>query len=179
MESEKRYKYYAAHVRTKSEEAFRDSFYGKNPDSGLNIYFPRRELRERKAGRVYLKLHPVFSGYVFFEIGGDDNIINHKAAIQEIKGFYKFLHSNSSIAEITGRDLEIILHFIKLKDSVAGVSKVKFDENDRIVVIDGVLKGLEGSIVKVDRRKERAKIRLNLYEDSFLIDLSFQALKTY
>jgi transcriptional antiterminator NusG len=172
-------KYYAAHVRMKSEEAFMSSFYRKYPDAGLNIYFPQRELRERKVGRMYLKLHPVFGGYVFFEISGDDNIINYKEQIGSIKGFYRFLHSNACIAEITGRDLEIILHFIKLKGSIAGVSKVKFDEDDRIVVIDGVLKGLEGNIVKVDRRKGRAKIRLNLYEDSFLIDLSFQAIEAH
>ena len=172
-------KYYAAHVRMRSEEAFINTFYRLYPDAGLNIYFPRRRLRERKAGREIFKQHPVFAGYVFFETGGDDDIVNYTAQIKSVKGFYRFLHSNACIAEITGRDLEIVLRFIKLKNSVAGVSKVKFDENDKIVVIDGVLKGLEGNIVKVDRRKGRAKIRLNLYGDAFLIDLSFQAVRAY
>jgi transcriptional antiterminator NusG len=59
------------------------------------------------------------------------------------------------------------------------VSKVRFDEKNRIVVIDGVMKGLEGNIVKVDRRKGRAKIRLDIYDNSFLIDLSFEAIEAH
>ena len=172
-------KYYAAHVRIRSEEAFIYSFYRQYPNTDLNIYFAQRELRERKAGKMCLKLHPVFAGYIFFEIDRDDDIVNYTAQIKSVKGFYRFLHSNACITEITGRDLEIILHFIKLKNSIAGVSTVKFDENDKIIVISGVLKGLEGNIVTVDKRKGRAKIRLNLYEDAFLIDLSFQAIQAH
>ena len=56
-------------------------------------------------------------------------------------------------------------------------SKVIFDENKRIRVIHGALKGLEGKIVKVDRRKQRAKVALTLYEDSFLIDFGFDLLE--
>jgi transcription termination/antitermination protein NusG len=43
-------------------------------------------------------------------------------------------------------------------------------------VINGPLKGLEGKIVKVDKRKGRAKVKLDLYDESFLVDLSFELL---
>jgi transcriptional antiterminator NusG len=36
---------------------------------------------------------------------------------------------------------------------------------------------MEGRVVKVDRRKGRARIRLELYEDSFMIDFGFDALE--
>jgi transcriptional antiterminator NusG len=36
---------------------------------------------------------------------------------------------------------------------------------------------MEGLIVKVDRRKGRARVRLELYENSFLIDFGFDALE--
>jgi transcriptional antiterminator NusG len=75
------------------------------------------------------------------------------------------------------RDLEIVLHFIKRVGPVAGKSKVYFDENARIVVTDGPLMGLEGKIIKVDKRKERAKIKLDLYDDSFCIDLAFEIIE--
>ncbi|MCL2557796.1 MAG: antitermination protein NusG, partial [Treponema sp.] len=38
------------------------------------------------------------------------------------------------------------------------------------------LKGLEGRIIKVDKRKKRAKIRLDLYDESFAIDLAFEII---
>jgi transcriptional antiterminator NusG len=39
------------------------------------------------------------------------------------------------------------------------------------------MKGLEGQVVKVDRRKKRAKIKLELYDDSFLVDFGFEFLQ--
>jgi transcriptional antiterminator NusG len=53
---------------------------------------------------------------------------------------------------------------------------VYFNDNSRIVVIEGPLMGLEGRIVKVDRRKGRAKVSLDLYNDSFTIDLAFEVI---
>ncbi|MFW5689149.1 MAG: KOW motif-containing protein, partial [Spirochaetota bacterium] len=45
-----------------------------------------------------------------------------------------------------------------------------------IEVKEGPLAGLEGRIVKVDRRKQRAKVRLDLYQESFLVDFGFELL---
>ena len=39
------------------------------------------------------------------------------------------------------------------------------------------MKGLEGRIIKVDKRKRRAKISLSLYEESFTIDFGFEILE--
>ena len=39
------------------------------------------------------------------------------------------------------------------------------------------MKGLEGRIIKVDRRKKRAKIKLSLYEESFRVDFGFEILE--
>jgi transcriptional antiterminator NusG len=44
--------------------------------------------------------------------------------------------------------------------------------------VEGPLMGLEGRIIKVDRRKGRAKINLDLYNDSFTIDLAFEVIGT-
>ena len=59
---------------------------------------------------------------------------------------------------------------------VADISKVSFDADQRIVVLEGPLKGLEGLIVKVDMRKRRAKVRLDMCENSFLVDMGFEIL---
>jgi transcriptional antiterminator NusG len=72
--------------------------------------------------------------------------------------------------------LELVLHFIRKVGPLAGKSLVTFDENSKIIVIEGPLAGLEGKIVKVDRRKGRAKIKLDIYGDSFTIDFAFEAL---
>ncbi len=70
------------------------------------------------------------------------------------------------------------MHFLSFGEVVER-SKVCFDENQRIRVLSGPLKDLEGRIVKVNRRKGRAKIKLELYNVNFLIDFGFDVLEAY
>ena len=55
-----------------------------------------------------------------------------------------------------------------------GAFMVHFDENERIVVDEEPLKGLKGSIIKVDRRKQRAKIQLDFHGSTYTLDLGFK-----
>ena len=149
-------------------------FKAQNPDANLPIYFPQRCLDIRRGGRIVPSRLPVFPGYIFLELREGENILDYQWAFRRTEGFYRFLRSNQDIAPLQNRDLELVLHFIRYP--VAGKSKVYFNENSRIVVISGPLSGLEGRIVKVDKRKERAKINLDLYGDSFFIDMAFEVL---
>ena len=166
--------YYAMQVKTQGEEKFIRRFKAQNPEISLPLYFPQRCLDIRKGGKLTPSRLPVFPGYVFLELGENDNILEHQWAFRRTDGFYRFLRSNQDIAPLQNRDLEIVLHFIRYP--LAGKSKVYFNENSRIVVLSGPLSGLEGKIIKVDKRKERAKIKLDLYGDSFSIDMAFEVL---
>ena len=163
-------------VKTGGEEKFIRMFRGQNPDISLPLYFPQRCLDIRRGGRIKPSRLAVFPGYVFLEMSEDDDILGYQWAFRRTKGFYRFLRSNQDIAPLQNRDLELVLHFIKNVGPLAGVSKVFFNENSHIVVIAGPLSGLEGRIVKVDKRKGRAKIKLDLYGDSFCIDMAFEVL---
>ena len=168
--------YYAMQVKTRGEEKFMRLFRGRNPDLSLSMHFPQRSLDLRRGGRIIPSKLPVFPGYVFLELDSDENIYNYQWAFRKTEGFYRFLRSNQDIAPLQNRDLELVLHFIKEVGSLAGISKVYLDENSRIVVISGPLSGLEGRIIKADKRKGRAKVKLDLYGDSFCIDLAFEVL---
>ena len=94
----------------------------------------------------------VFPGYIFVEASGDEEILACQWEFRRTEGFYRFLRSNQEITPLADRDLELVLHFIKNPGAVAGSSKVYFDENSRIIVVEGPLMGLEGRIIKVDKR---------------------------
>jgi transcriptional antiterminator NusG len=166
--------YYAMQVKTRGEEKFMRRFSAQNAGISLPMYFPQRCLDIRKGGRTIPSRLPVFPGYVFLALREDENILDYQWAFRKTDGFYRFLRSNQDIAPLQNRDLELVLHFIRYP--LAGKSKVYFNENSRIVVITGPLSGLEGRIVKVDKRKERAKVKLDLYGDSFCIDMAFEVL---
>ena len=168
--------YYALQVKTRGEEKFIRLFRAQNPEIKAPLHFPQRCLDLRRRGKLTPSRFPIFPGYVFLEMDEDDNILEYQWAFRRTDGFYRFLKSNQDIVPLQNRDLELVLHFIKTVGPLAGKSKVTFDDNSRIVVISGPLSGLEGKIVKADKRKGRAKVKLDLYGDSFCIDFAFEVL---
>ena len=167
--------YYALQVKTGGEEKFMRLFRAQNPEITLSLHFPQRYLDIRRGGRIMPSYLAIFPGYIFIELEEEDDILRYLPAFRRTKGFYRFLRSNDDVVPLRRRDLELVLHFIKI-GPVAGKSKVYFNDNSRIVVISGPLYGLEGRIVKADKRKGRARIKLDLYDDSFSIDLAFEVL---
>jgi transcriptional antiterminator NusG len=167
--------YYAIQVKTRGEGKFIRLFNALNPQSRLFLHFPMRRIDIRRKGKVRQTTVSVFPGYIFIEAEMED-IIEYQWAFRRTEGFYRFLRSNQNIVPLSDRDLELVLHFIKKVGPVAELSKVYFNEDSRIVVVDGPLMGLEGRIIKVDKRKKRAKVQLSLYEDSFSIDLAFEVM---
>ncbi|MDR2313500.1 MAG: antiterminator LoaP [Spirochaetaceae bacterium] len=170
-------KYFAAQVKTRKEEKYIKLFRALHPRCTINIYFPKRKLNVRRRGAMVPTTLAVFPGYIFLEIDEEDSILRYHWLFRKTDGFYRFLKSNQNIRPLENRDLETVLHFIKKTGPLAGISRVYFDEKSRIVVVDGPLVGLEGDIIKVDKRKGRAKIKLDLYDDSFTIDLGFEMIE--
>jgi transcriptional antiterminator NusG len=138
------------------------------------LFFPKRQLTIRRRGRPVQELKPLFSGYVFIEAEKIDTELYK--IIKQTPDFFRFLKSNQNITPLSDRDLAIIKHFVSFGE-VANASKVYFNESDRIVVAEGPLKGLEGYIVKVDKRKQRAKIQVNFSDNSFFLDLAFEVIE--
>ncbi|MDR2535014.1 MAG: antiterminator LoaP [Treponema sp.] len=169
--------YYALQVKTKSEEKYIKLFRALHPEITVPIYFPQRALVIRRRGAVVNSKSAIFPGYIFVELEETEDICRCQWVFRKTPGFFRFLRSNQNICPLTDRDLELVLHFIKKAGPIAGKSQVYFDENSRIVVKEGPLMGLEGKIIKVDKRKGRVKIKLDIYDDSFAIDLAFEVIE--
>lgn len=167
-------KYYAIHVLTD----FEDEYVKRLTPllGGRKVFAPKRMLTIRRRGVNKRETAPVFPGYVFME--SEDLLANLDIywAARSTTGFIRFLRDNASPLPLSDQDCQLLLHFMSFGE-YADTSKVKFDENDRIVVLEGPLKGLEGMIVKVNRRKGRAKVSLDICQTGFLIDLGFQAVE--
>jgi transcriptional antiterminator NusG len=169
--------YYAIQVKTRAEEKYIGLYKALYPRRPLEIYFPKRQINIRRKGVMVPGTPAIFPGYIFIEIDNEDDIRKYHWEFRRTDGFFRFLKSNQNVCPLQDKDLEIALHFIKKVGPIAGKSKVYFDENSRIVVADGPLMGLEGKIIKVDKRKGRAKIKLDIYDDSFSIDLAFEVIE--
>lgn len=173
--------YFALQVKTRSEDKYlklaRDLLESRELLSRGEVRFlwPRRRLTVRKKGKDHETLAPIFPGYLFLETETVTSEVYW--TLKRINGFFRFLKDNHHIEPLEGKDRELLLHFLGFGE-VVEKSEVYYDINNRIRVVEGPMKGFEGKIVKVDKRKGRARVRLNLYEDSFLIDFGFSLIES-
>jgi len=167
-------RFFAVQVLTGHEGKFVDAARRLIAPEKGRVFWPRRSLRIRKAGKWRDSLAPVFAGYVFFQLDAIEPELYR--GLKEESRFVRFLPSNDRVRPLDGNDLEILSHFISFGE-ILDRSRVLFDEDNRIRVISGPLKGLEGRITKVDRRKRRARVRLSMYESSFEIDFGFDHIE--
>jgi transcriptional antiterminator NusG len=139
------------------------------------LFWPRRSLRIRRQGEWRDSIASIFPGYLFLqaeELPGE-----LYWSLRGLPGFLRFLRDNRHIEPLGPRDRELLQHFLSFGE-VLDRSTVSFEQDRRIRVISGPLKTLEGRIVRVDRRKGRARVRLELYDDAFLIDFGFDAIES-
>lgn len=138
------------------------------------LLWPRRSLSIRHRGRTEQSLAPIFPGYVFYE--AEEIHPEVYWVLKQLNGFIRFLKTASTIEPLRGDERSLLLHFLSFGE-IVDKSLVYFDESSRIRVVSGPMKGLEGRVVKVDKRKKRAKVHLSMYEERFLVDFGFELLE--
>jgi transcriptional antiterminator NusG len=166
--------YFVIQVRARQEKKYLARARELESENEVRFFWPRRELRIRKAGEWRDIVSSIFPGYLFLETDEVTPLL--QKFLKTVPNFIRFLKSNQNISPLSGRDLDLIRHFI-LSEEIVKKSLVFFTPEQRVRVISGPLKGLEGMIVKVDKRKKRIKVKLALYEDSFSIDFGYESLE--
>ncbi len=167
-------KYYVVQVETRNEHKFVRIASQRVGEEVRRVLWPRRRLNIRRGGKTREELAAIFPGYVFIE--SEELTAQDYWAIRRVPGFFRFLKSNHNVQPLSEQDQRLLVHFLSFGE-IVDKSKVAFDENQRIEVLEGPLKGLEGRIVKVDKRKGRAKVKLDMYDESFLVDFGFQSMQ--
>ena len=165
--------YYCVMVMTGQEEEFKKEVGERMQALGeeVSLWFFMRRMRTR-AGKVYDE--PLFRGYVF--LGVRELTREIITEVRASVGCIHFLNSNRDIRPLMNRDRDYVQQFISFGE-VQGFSRATFNENSRIVVVDGPLKGFAGKIIRVNRRNQRATVRLDMFNSSITFDLMYDLIK--
>ncbi|HBB43179.1 MAG TPA: transcriptional antiterminator NusG [Treponema sp.] len=165
--------YYCMMVKTGGEEVYKKEaekvLAETNPGSA--VYFFKKIMRTKK-GQNYEQA--LFPGYVFLQIPSLKPEVT--APLRKCPGFYHFLRSNSDITPLCGKDLDYIKNLLGFGE-VQGISKAYFDENMRIVITEGPLVGFSGNIIKVNRKRQRVTVMLDMFNSSMKFDMTYDMIE--
>lgn len=160
--------WYVIHVLTGKELDVKDVL----QKEGFKSLVPRRNLRERKNGKWREVERLLFPGYVFVSVEMTEN---NYYFISGIPGVIDILRGASSSPEpVPFDEMQVIFRLTRNGDMV-GISDVLFD-GDSVKVLSGPLQGYEGLIVKVDKRRFRAKVKFLLAGLEKFVELGINAI---
>ncbi|MCE1207223.1 MAG: KOW motif-containing protein [Spirochaetia bacterium] len=166
--------FFAIQVVSGHEAVYKELFSINRPD--VTMYHIVKKNVSRRRGKPVTIQSSVFPGYLFFQHPDEHLSPELIQAIRKTKYFLRILPATDNIQPLCQRDTDIIRQFLSC-GPVIGDSRVVFDENNKIKVIDGPLAGHEGKIVKVNKRKRRATILLDICNSQMTIVLGFEILE--
>lgn len=165
--------WYALFVVTGDEDNVKERLLYKLNQSDLKVVVPKRRLRERKGGIWDTKIRTLFPGYIL--LNGEIQIKEYEL-LKNVPGVIKLLGDKNMPVEISWYEMDIIKRLI-CDNEVIECSSIKL-ENQKIIVVDGPLLGLDGHIETIDKRKGRAKVRLNLMGEPRMVELSIAMVQS-
>jgi transcriptional antiterminator NusG len=108
-------------------------------------------------GAFVKKFRSIIPGYVFIESGAFLDIFCWREICKTDSIYYPLEYSDNERV-LRGKDLDFV-NWLKYNDGVIKISKV-IENDKKIKVIEGPLKGLEGKIVKINRKQKCVAVKL-------------------
>ena len=164
--------WYAIFVPTTQEDSVKKRL-EVNLGETFRFLIPKRTLRERKQGVWFQTTRTLFPGYILLQ--GLIDVDTYRK-IKLTDGVIKILENEGEPLIIKHEEIEVISRLTK-NDDIINASNV-FIEGSKIQVIDGPLLGCEGLIEGINKRKGRVKVRLTLFGDKRVVELSINVVET-
>ena len=123
------------------------------------ILIPEKRIQKKFKGEWQEVQSVLFPGYLFVVA---EDITEFAAALDAVPEFTKMLKADNEIAAIYPEE-EAVLTRLVGQDEIVKMSEGMI-ENDRIIILDGPLKGMEGTIKRINRHKRIAVLQTELFE---------------
>lgn len=163
--------WYALFVKTGEENKVKERLdfrFGGDPA----VKIPKKIIKERKNGKWYRRIRNLFPGYIFIHGVMDEN--NYEK-LKRVPGLYKLLCTDREPVQIPPREIEVFSHLFDDDDTIQ--ESDIFMEGDKITIVSGPLTSLQGRILKIDKRKGRARVILEFLGEERIIDLGVNILE--
>ncbi len=155
--------WYVLHVKTGEELAVKAVLARHFPEV-INLV-PERILRERINGKWREISRVLITGYVFINALLDTNLYYKLTAVPYV---IRILGSGKP-DPVPPDEMQVILKLGNYGDTL-GLSEI-YHTGNKVQVVSGPLAGMAGQIVKVDKRRYRAKVNVSLMGEPRIVEL--------
>ena len=145
--------------------------------NNLDVFIPKRDVIFKRQGHKFLVRKPVFSNYLFIKssLHQSEFIALINTFKIEITGIIKVLkYDNDGTPSLSEKEKTMIERLFN-KDMVI-VPSIAYYENQRVIITDGPLIGLESKIIVVNRHKNFAKVAVDLFEREVVVEVPIEII---
>ena len=175
MDAQNKKNIYCIWVKTGKEESYVKEMNEvlSSPDSALcgELYHFKKKMR-LKNGKEYFE--EFFPGYVFFETSETD--VRNFLPLTKSENFVRFLPRTDSAHFLSDHDVAIVQSILKYGSTI-DIVHVEFNEDDRIVILDGSFKDFNGRVIAVNRRNKRVNVQFDFMNGLKVVGLTYEEVK--
>lgn len=151
--------WYVVQVRTGTEEEIKIQCEKVIEQTVLQrCFIPYYESMKRYQGRWHKETKILFPGYVFIVSERPEALF---LELKKVIGLTRLLGADGDIIPLSAEEVHFLRTFGKEEQIVT--MSVGIIEEDKVIVLEGPLKGQEGHIRKVDRHKRKAYLELEMF----------------
>ena len=155
--------YFCINCVTGKEEEIRNritKFLSLNITQDYQVWFPLKENSEKRNQKTETRNRPLFPGYLFIWWSGEDEADFPFYDVYLMTGVVRVLKYDDGTHNLQGSDA-VYARWIHTNNGLIRQSKVLLQEGQRLHILEGPLKGMDGNVVKVDKHHKRIKVRID------------------
>lgn len=137
------------------------------------LYLPRRELLHTINGKQRKIVRALFPGYIFIHEKIDTFI--HDIRRHSIGSYLRPICQNFIPAMVRETEMELLMQ-ITGDEGLVTISEGVLKQNHSVEIVSGPLKNLAGSIVFINVRKRKAKIRVRMLNREMQLTVGLEVL---
>lgn len=151
--------WYAVQVKTGKEQETADLCNGIVDGEILaESFIPRYERMKRYQGEWHKEQLPMFPGYIFLVTERVEKLFYELKSVPELT---KILGSGSEFIPIRDEE-KALMQRLENEEHVTEMSE-GYLVGERVVILSGPMKGMEGKIRKIDRHKRMAVLEIGMF----------------
>jgi transcription antitermination factor NusG len=160
--------WYVAHTRSRHEVKIQQILACK----GIETFLPRIEVPSRRIDRQASFLTPLFPGYIFLHIHAQPEILRE---IIICPGVVRILGTSEGITPLPSEVMESIKTL--LASGLYVNSHTYLDRGMRVRIMDGPLAGATGILQRVQGRKRRLVVVVELMQRAVMVELEDETVE--